>query len=131
MRRLCLTGLAVVLLAAACAPFFELRKEEIFEDTTKHYARLISWSEFEAAMPYMAASVPKERSAVPADVRVSDYAVKQIVYSEDKQRVLLTVRIGYFRQSNPKLRTLEDLQIWEFNPDREAWLLKSGFPDFK
>jgi hypothetical protein len=64
-------------------------------------------------------------------VRISDYEVKQVAYTEDKQQVLQTVRIGYFRQSNPKLRTLEDLQLWEFNPDKGAWLLKSGFPDFR
>jgi hypothetical protein len=131
MKRLCLTGLAAALLAAACAATFEFRREEIFEDTAKRYGRLIRWSEFEAAMPYLAADVAKERSAAPADVRISDYEVKQVAYTEDKQQVLQTVRIGYFRQSNPKLRTLEDLQLWEFNPDKGVWLLTSGFPDFK
>jgi hypothetical protein len=123
--------LAAALLAAACAATFEFRREEIFEDTAKRYGRLIRWSEFEAAMPYLAADVAKERSAAPADVRISDYEVKQVAYTEDKQQVLQTVRIGYFRQSNPKLRTLEDLQLWEFNPDKGVWLLTSGFPDFK
>jgi hypothetical protein len=26
---------------------------------------------------------------------------------------------------------LEDKQLWEFDPTRNDWFLKSGFPDFK
>jgi len=131
MRRLCLVGLAAALLSAACASTFEFRREEDFEDMSKRYGRLIRWSEFDAAVPYLSADIPKERSAVPTDVRVAEYDVKQVVYTEDKQQVLQTVRINYFKHSNPRLRTLDDLQLWEFNPDKGAWFLKSGFPDFQ
>ena len=131
MRRSCLAFLAAALLSAACASTFEFRREEVFEDMSKRYGRLIRWSEFDAAVPCLSADVPKERNAAPADVRVAEYDVKQVVYTEDKQQVLQTVRISYFKQSNPRLRTLEDLQLWEFNPDKGAWFLKSGFPDFR
>jgi hypothetical protein len=131
MRKLCLASLAAALLSTACASTFEFRREEVFEDMSKRYGRLIRWSEFEAAMPYLASDAPKERSAVPADVRVAEYEVKQVVYTEDKQQVLQTVRISYFKHSNPRLRSLDDLQLWEFNPDKGAWFLKSGFPDFQ
>jgi hypothetical protein len=131
MKNICLSTLAAALLAAACASTFEFRREEVFEDMSKRYGRLIRWSEFEAAMPYLAADAPKERAAAPPDVRVSDYEVKQVVYTEDKQQVLQTVRISYFKQTDPRLRSLEDLQLWEFSPDKGAWFLKSGFPDFR
>ena len=131
MRRSCLAFLAAALLSAACASTFEFRREEVFEDMSKRYGRLIRWSEFDAAVPYLSADAPKERSAAPTDVRVAEYEVKQVVYTEDKQQVLQTVRISYFKQSNPRLRTLEDLQLWEFNSDKGAWFLKSGFPDFQ
>jgi hypothetical protein len=131
MRRTCLTVLAVALLSAACAATFDFRREELFEDVSKRYGRLIRWSEFDAARPYLAADAPPERGAVPATVRVSDYEVKQVAYTEDKREVLQTVRIMYFKQDNPRLRTLEDLQVWEFSADKGAWFLKSGFPDFQ
>jgi hypothetical protein len=54
-----------------------------------------------------------------------------VVYTEDKRQAMQSVKITYFRQDNPKLRTIEDLQVWEFSADKEAWLLKSGFPDFQ
>jgi hypothetical protein len=79
----------------------------------------------------LADDAPKEKAAVPASVRVSDYEVLQLAYAEDKQQALQTVRITYFRQDNPRLRTIEDLQVWVFNADKGAWFLKSGFPDFR
>ncbi len=131
MRRTCLTVLAAALLSAACASTFDFRREELFEDMAKRYGRLIRWSEFDAAKPYLAADAPKERGTVPASVRVSDYEVLQVAYTEDKRQVLQTVKITYFKQDNPRLRTIEDLQVWEFSADQGAWFLKSGFPDFK
>lgn len=131
MRRTCLAVLAAALLSGACASTFDFRREELFEDTTKRYGRLIRWSEFDAARPYLASDAPKEREAVAGNVRVADYEVKQVAYAEDKRQALQTVRITYFKQDNPKLRALEDLQVWEFSADKGAWLLKSGFPDFQ
>lgn len=131
MRRFCLMAVAAALLAAACASTFDFRREEVFEDMSKRYGRLMRWSEFEAARPYLAADVPKERGSVPPSVRVADYEVQQVVYTEDKRQAMQSVKITYFRQDNPKLRTIEDLQVWEFSADKEAWFLKSGFPDFK
>jgi hypothetical protein len=131
MRRTCLAVLGAALISAACASTFDFRREELFEDMSKRYGRLIRWSEFEAARGYLAADAPKERGSVPAKVSVADYEVQQIAYTEDKRQVLQTVKITYFEYDNPRLRTLEDLQVWEFSADKRAWFLKSGFPAFR
>lgn len=131
MRRICLAVLGAALISAACASTFDFRREELFEDMSKRYGRLIRWSEFEAARLYLAADVPKERGSVPARVSVADYEVQQIAYTEDKRQVLQTVKIAYFKYDNPRLRTLEDMQVWEFSADKGAWFLKSGFPAFQ
>lgn len=131
MIRTCLAVLAVALLTAACASTFDFRREELFEDMSKRYGRLIRWSDFDAAKPYLAADAPKERGTVSAGVRVADYEVQRVAYTEGKRQVLQTVKINYFKQDNPRLRTLEDLQVWEFSADKGAWFLKSGFPDFQ
>jgi hypothetical protein len=39
--------------------------------------------------------------------------------------------IMYFRSGNPRIKTLTDQQLWEFDAVRNDWFLKSGFPDFK
>ncbi len=131
MRRTYLIVLTAALLSAACAATFDFRREELFEDMSKRYGRLIRWSEFDTARPYLAADAPAERASVPASVRVADYEVKQVAYADDMRRTLQTVRITYFKLDNPRLRTLDDLQVWEFSADKGAWFLKSGFPDFQ
>lgn len=131
MRRTCLIVLAAALVTVACAAIFDFRREELFEDISKRYGRLIRWAEFDAARPYLAADAPVERGTVSGNVRVTDYEVKQVVYAEDKRQALQTVRITYFKQDSPRLRTIDDLQVWEFSADKGAWLLKSGFPDFQ
>jgi len=131
MKRTALMVLTAALFSAACAATFDFRREELFEDMSKRYGRLIRWSEFDAARPYLAPDAPPERTVLPGHVRVADYEIKQVAYADDMHRALQTVRITYFKQDNPRLRTIDDLQVWEFSADKGAWFLKSGFPDFQ
>jgi hypothetical protein len=53
-----------------------------------------------------------------------------MAYAKGKRRVLQVVEISYFLANDPRIKTLQDHQVWEFDSDRAAWLLKSGFPHF-
>lgn len=117
-------------LLAGCASVFDFRREEVFEDSAKRYGRLIRWSNFESAKSYLAPTEPGAKITLPKNVRVTDYEVKEMVYAEGKRRVLQIVDISYFLANDPRIKTLQDDQVWEFDSDREAWLLKSGFPHF-
>jgi hypothetical protein len=118
------------LLLAGCASVFDFRREEVFEDSAKRYGRLIRWSDFESAKAYLAPAEPGAKTTLPKNVRVTDYEVKQMTYAEGKRRVVQVVDISYFLANDPRIKTLQDQQLWEFDSDREAWLLKSGFPNF-
>lgn len=130
MKRACSALLLCGILLAGCASVFDFRREEVFEDSAKRYGRLIRWSDFESARSYLAPAESGTRTDLPKGVRVTDYEVKQMAYAEGKRRVLQVVEISYFLASDPRLKTLQDPQVWEFDSDREAWLLKSGFPRF-
>jgi hypothetical protein len=54
-----------------------------------------------------------------------------MVVADDARRAGQTVDITYFKSGNPRVRTLTDQQLWEFDEARNDWFLKSGFPDFK
>jgi len=118
------------ILLAGCASVFDFRREEVFEDSAKRYSRLIRWSDFESARSYLAPSESGAKPPLPKNVRVTDYEVKEMVYAEGKRRVLQVVDISYFLANDPRIKTLQDHQVWEFDSDRETWLLKSGFPHF-
>lgn len=126
-----IVAVLVGLVLAGCASTFEFRRQELFENSAKRYGNLIRWSEFEAARAFMAAEGPAAAKPAPSRIRVAGYDLLQMAYAEDVHKVVQVVEITYFKVDDPRTRTLTDRQLWEFDPGKEAWLLKSGFPDFK
>jgi hypothetical protein len=117
-------------LLAGCASSFDFRREEIFEDSAKRYGRLIRWSDFENAKAYLAPVLSGSDTPLPKKVRVTDYEVKQMAYAEGKRQVVQVVDISYYLEKDPRVKTLQDQQVWEFDSDKEVWLLKTGLPNF-
>jgi hypothetical protein len=117
-------------LLVGCASVFDFRREEDFEDSAKRYGRLIRWSDFENAKAYLAPVQSSSDTPLPKKVRVTDYEVKQMAYAEGKRQVVQVVDISYYLEKDPRVKTLQDQQVWEFDSDKGVWLLKTGFPNF-
>ena len=130
MKRVFWAVVLVGILLDGCAKSFEFRREELFEDSAKRYGRLIRWSDFDAAQAYLAPAESGAKIALPKDIRVAEYEVKQTAYDPGRHNVLQIVDISYYQANDPRLKTLQDRQAWEFNDETGAWLLKSGLPDF-
>jgi hypothetical protein len=128
MRRSMLLILALAVLAVGCASTFDFRREEIFEDTVRAYGRLMTWSDFGAAAAYLTADAPVQ--TVPDGVKVASYEFKQAIFTQDKLEAVNLIQISYYRENELRLKTLMDRQLWQFNSEKQAWLLKSGFPPF-
>jgi hypothetical protein len=110
------------ILFAGCASVFDFRREEVFEDSAKRYGRLIRWSDFENAKAYLAPAPSGTDTPLPTSVRVTDYEVKQMAYAEGKRQVVQVVDISYYLTKDPRIKTLKDQQLWEFDSDRSVWL---------
>jgi hypothetical protein len=123
--------LMAVLLLSGCASSFDFQRQDTFEERVRQYGNLIRWSEFEGAQYFLALDTSGMRPKTPNDVHVTDYQVKLMVVSDDARKAGQTVDITYFRSGNPRIKTLTDQQLWEFDPVRKDWFLKSGFPAFK
>ena len=123
--------LMVGLLLSGCASSFDFQRQDSFEERVRQYGNLLRWSEFEGAQYYLAFETSGTRPKAPTDVHVTDYQVKLKIVSDDARKAGQVVDITYFRSGNPRVKTLEDKQLWEFDPTRNDWFLKSGFPDFK
>jgi len=117
-------------LFSGCVSTFDFRREELFEDTAKAYGRSIRWSDFESAQAFLAPADSGAKITLPKDVRVTTYEVKQVAYDPGKLKVVQVVSISYYQTNDPRHRTLQDQQLWEFDSAKEIWLLKSGLPDF-
>jgi hypothetical protein len=130
MKRALWILILVGALLGGCVSSFDFRREEIFEDISKRYGRLIRWSEFESARIYMAPPKSGTDIPLPADVRVTDYEVKQMAYIEGKRQAVQVVEISYFLVKDPRVKKVLDHQLWEFHENKEGWLLTTGFPSF-
>jgi hypothetical protein len=131
MRTLCAAFLAALVLAAGCATTFEFRRQELLAERVKQYGKLIRWSEFEGAQLYLTEEAPGRRTPPPKEIRVTDYEVKQLILTAGGLQAGQVVQISYFNQRDARVRTLEDVQQWVFDPEQNEWFLKSGLPDFK
>ena len=123
--------LMVGLLLCGCASPFDFQRQDSFEERVRQYGNLIRWSEFDAAQYFLTFDTSGKRPKTPNDVHVTDYQVKLMVVADDARKAGQTVDITYFRSGNPRVKTLTDQQLWEFDEARNDWFLKSGFPDFK
>lgn len=131
MKALATGVTAALLLCMGCASSFDFRRHELFTERVRQYGKLLRWSEFEAARSFLASDAQGRQALLPKDVRVTEYEVKQLILTEDARKAGQTVEITYFKERDPRVRTLTDLQQWEFDNERNDWFLKSGFPDFK
>jgi hypothetical protein len=120
----------VGVLLAGCASVFDFRREEDFEDSAKRYGRLIRWSDFESAQSYHVPAPNDGKASLPRDVRVTDFEVKRMAYAQGKQQVIQVVEISYYLLKDPRIKKLEDTQVWEFDSVKGVWRLKTGFPKF-
>jgi hypothetical protein len=118
------------LLLVGCASFYDSQREDIFEENSKSYSRLIRWSNFEAARAFLAPAQAAGDAPLPKDVRVTDYEVKQMAYSQDRYQMIQVVEISFYFLKDYRIRKLEDYQVWEYDSKRKAWLLKTGLPKF-
>jgi hypothetical protein len=123
--------MAALLVLTGCASSFDFRRQELFAERVRQYGKLIRWSQFEPARTYLTADAPGRQATLPNDVRVTDYEVKQLILTEDARKAGQTVEITYFRERDPRVRKLMDVQQWVFDFEQNEWFLKSGFPDFK
>jgi hypothetical protein len=128
MRRSIALILAALVLTVGCASTFSFRREEVYDETVRAYGRLISWSDFGSAAAFLAPDAAVK--TVPPGVRVARYDFKQAIFTQDKTEAINLIEITYYRETELRVKTLMDRQLWQYNAERDTWLLKSGFPAF-
>ena len=127
-------SLAAVVAAAifgGCASVSDQVKQDRFNTISRAYGSAIAMSHFEAAGQYRDPQSEAPELGRLKNYRVATYDVKNVYLSEDKLQVVQVVEITYYRLDKMIVKTLRDEQLWTYDPQAEAWRLKSGLPDFK
>jgi hypothetical protein len=134
MGKLKLTIFALLPLIVGCATLGVHNKKDKFLQTSRAFENAMRWSDFDSAKAFIKDSETADKSTDISDlkmIRVTDYQVKRTMVASDETEVFQLVDIQYYRVDSLIVRTLQDRQLWRWNPDEKMWYLKSGFPNFK
>jgi hypothetical protein len=101
----------------------------------KQYETIIRWSQWDAAIDFVALEYQVEHPISRLDMdrlrlfRVTAYTVRSTGVFDEGMTARQTVEIRMFNTQQALERTVIDEQEWRYDVDRERWLLHSGLPD--
>jgi len=123
--------LAVLLLTACTSNPVEKSKGETF----KQYETIIRWSQWDAAVDFIALEYQEEHPITRLEMdrlrlfRVTSYTVRSAAMFDEGLTAKQAVEIKMFNSQQAVERTIIDEQEWRWNEERKRWLLHSGLPD--
>ena len=125
--------LAVVLLAvAACTPS---NVEKSRGETYKQYETIIRWSQWDAAVDFIAPEYLEEHPISRLDMdrlrlfKVTAYTIRSTGIYDEGMTARQVVEIKMFNTHQAVERVILDEQEWRYHEESKRWLLHSGLPD--
>jgi hypothetical protein len=108
-------------------------KMDKFADTSKGYGEALLWGHFEAANLYRQPALAendKPNFEKLKNIKVAQYDIRDVSVSDDGLKIEQDAEITYFHRNKMILKTLRDLQVWEFDAKDRRWYLKTQLPEF-
>ncbi|HMB58490.1 MAG TPA: hypothetical protein VKN35_01130 [Xanthomonadales bacterium] len=131
IRNLVMMSLLTIVLASCIPNQVEQSRSEAF----KQYETIIRWSQWDAALDFIAPEYLVEHPVSRLDMdrlrlfRVTQYTIRSTGVFDEGMTARQTVVIGMFNTSQAVERTIIDDQEWRYNPTTERWQLWSPLPD--
>jgi len=126
-----LLGLLVVV-AAACTPN---PVEKSLGETFKQYETIIRWSQWDAAVDFIAPEYLEEHPITRLQMdrlrlfKVTNYTIRSTGIFDEGRTARQSVEIRMFNTHQAVERTIIDDQEWRYSEEAKRWLLHSGLPD--
>jgi hypothetical protein len=133
MARVSFLVVMAVFFAAGCTTIKEKVRLADFEEVSKAYEHVMLDSDFESAYGFTNPDVVRSETDFTAheDIKIVEYQVKKEQPSRDKTEVNQSVKIKYYRNASPKVRTMRYEQLWKYDDVKKTWFLQTGLPEFK
>ena len=107
---------------------------QVFYEANRAYSHAIRWSEYVVAATFLKDETDAEKTSQIehlSNFQVTDYEPRTFSVVEEDIRVRQVVKISYFRKDNLVVRSIADDQLWEYDPEKNTWLIVTGLPQLK
>ncbi len=123
----------VTLMMVGCGSLSGGKRSSNFKIQMLAFENAIRWGEFQSADKFRKreTNAPETDFAAYEGIRISAYQVMSTVPKQGGDQVMRTVRIQYYRETNPAIRTVTQQQLWEYDAEGEVWMLLGSLPQFK
>lgn len=130
--RILIVASLLALAAAACTPN---QVEESRSEAFKQYETIVRWSQWDAAVDFIAPDYLVENPISRLDMdrlrlfRVTAYTIRSTGIYDEGMTARQVVEIKLFNRKQGIERTIIDEQEWRYHEERKRWMLHSGLPD--
>ncbi|GAB7028171.1 hypothetical protein [Geotalea toluenoxydans] len=133
-------GFRMVLLAASLLMFsgcnFGYIVKENFDKTSRSYATMLRWQEFDAGVAYVDAPLRddyRKRVEAARGIRVLDSRILSKDCDTEAKKAEVVMELDYNISPSTTVRTVTDLQKWRYfdEGEKKGWRLESLLPEFK
>jgi len=129
MRRCLLIAMTLLLAACAGGPSDRERTE-----TLDRFEAIVRWNQFDAIADFIHPDYRAEHPVRAVDLerlhqfRVSQYRVRQVLSSGEEGLDRL-VELRLYNRHTAREKSVEYVEVWRWDQERERWMLHSGLPD--
>ncbi len=106
----------------------------VFSETNQAYSHAIRWSEYVVAATFLKDETDAEKTSQIdhlSNFQITDYEPRTISVVQEDIRVRQVVKISYFKKDNLVVKSIADEQLWEYDPEKNTWLIVTGLPQLK
>jgi hypothetical protein len=133
MKKTALLTILVLLLPIGCATLAERSRMEKFGLISESFERALRTSDYATAAKYIDPSATNARPNFQKlrNFKIVEYKITRVHVSEDKLKITQDVDLQHFRLNGNILHNTQYSLTWNFQPEKEIWLLQTGLPDFE
>jgi hypothetical protein len=133
MKKRIITIVILCYLPLGCASLSGKARMEEFGRTMDAYEIAMRTSNFNAICRYVDSSAMSREDCLKrfGPIKLVDYRLTDMQVSPDRMKVHQEIEVGYYFLDRYVLQKIRYRQTWEYEKDRELWLLKNGPPAFK
>ncbi len=127
--------LAAIILLSGCKTLnlMQDKKEETLQNRLKAYQSTVRWGYPGQAYNFLRQDIA-DKTPVPTNlnnISVTDYKVIRLPELVSENRAAQTAVIGFIFDDRQVEKTVQDRQLWEYDPEAETWFRINPIPEYR